>query len=308
MPLITYHEFPSGAQKGGSIREDLQDFISNVSPQETPLLSRLRQVGVDAGFVEWQVDQLQDAAVNAMVEGAAFTDQSLVNPQRASNLVQTFYKSGSISDRSRSVAHAGMPDPLVYHTFKKFVELKRDIELALTRGTAVSGTAGTAAQLNGFLSVLTNITASSGTTLTEAVFNDILELVYHNGSVNPSEVYAGSRIKRTISGFNTKNTFTLDANAREQVLTTDVYASDFGTLRIFPHRQQLRSASVTETGNSWIVIDPEYFQTGWLQPVRREVLSRDGLRTPFQLSAELTLIYRNALAGGGMSDCVAYVK
>lgn len=51
---VTWQEFDSGGRpQGGTIREDLQDFIANVSPQETPLLSGLRQVRVQSGYVEW---------------------------------------------------------------------------------------------------------------------------------------------------------------------------------------------------------------------------------------------------------------
>ena len=37
MPLLTYNDLDNNSQKGGSIREDLLDFIENVSPSDTPL-------------------------------------------------------------------------------------------------------------------------------------------------------------------------------------------------------------------------------------------------------------------------------
>lgn len=51
MPLLTYNEF-AGAQKGGSIREDLLDLIENISPHDTPLFNNLPAIKVNAGFVE----------------------------------------------------------------------------------------------------------------------------------------------------------------------------------------------------------------------------------------------------------------
>lgn len=51
---------------------------------------------------------------------------------------------------------------------------KTDVELALHRGSAVSGTNSVAPQFGGMLNRLsTNFTANSGTTLTERVYNDI---------------------------------------------------------------------------------------------------------------------------------------
>jgi len=52
MSLLTYNEFAAASQVGGSIREDLMDFIENLSPTDTPLYSNLSQVAVQAGYVE----------------------------------------------------------------------------------------------------------------------------------------------------------------------------------------------------------------------------------------------------------------
>lgn len=309
MPYVTWQEFTSGGRpQGGTIREDLQDFVANVSPQETPLISGLTQKGVKSAFVEWLSDSLAARGHNAVAEGIAYTEQSLTMPTRTFNHVQSFYKSGSVSDTERQVDHAGFDDPFTYQEMKRFLELRNDMEHALHRGSAATGATNAARQMNGMLNVLsTNMTSSSGTTLTETVFNDILELVYQNGSVQPSEVYCNSRIKRTISGYNTKTTFNIDAKDKRQILATDFYGSDFGDLRIYLARDQLRSATAAAYGNSWIVIDPKYFMTGWLQTVRRETLARDGLRDRFQMSAKATLIHKTEAAGGGMTGVVANV-
>lgn len=129
MPLLTHQEFTSGGRpQGGSIREDLQDFIANVSPRDTPLLSELRQVSVDGGFVEWQTDSLPARAHNANVEGIAFTDVALTTPSRLFAHTQLFTKFGSVSDKQRAVTHAGFSDALAYQERKSFLSLKNDIK------------------------------------------------------------------------------------------------------------------------------------------------------------------------------------
>ena len=91
MPLTTYDELGSAVQKSaGTIREDLMDFIENVSPFDTPLFNNLSQVKVNAGFVEYLEDSLTAATVNAFVEAAAATDQTLVTPSRNASIVQNF--------------------------------------------------------------------------------------------------------------------------------------------------------------------------------------------------------------------------
>lgn len=91
MPLLTYNEFSvGGLPKGGSIREDLMDFIENLSPADTPLYNNLGQVEVHAGYVEYLEDTLGAAAANAWAEGAQASDQALAVPTRNVSIVQNF--------------------------------------------------------------------------------------------------------------------------------------------------------------------------------------------------------------------------
>lgn len=288
--------------------EDLQDYIANVTPKDVPLLAGLRQVRVDTAFVEWLEDVLPGRGHNAVLEGIAYTEYGVSMPIRRYTHVQTFYESGAVSDIERQVEHAGFEDALSYAEQKAFLTMRNDIEHALHRGSAATGATSAARQFAGLLNVITtNATGGSGLTLTESVFNDMLETVWQSGEVSPSEIFVNSRLKRTISGYTTNVTRNIDAADKRQVLATDMYDSDFGTLRVYLSRDQLRSASVTAKGNSIAVIDPAYFVTGWLQTARREILPRDGLRDRFQMSASTTLIAKTEKAGAIITDCVANI-
>jgi hypothetical protein len=278
----------------GSIREDLQDAIHNVDPFRTPLLSRLHQAPVSNAFVQWLTDSFSSAAANAWLEGIAFTAQALTAPSRASNITQIFYDGAAISDRTMREDHAGMSDPVAYYEGKDLIELKKDMELALVKGSAATGDTDTANQMNGFFNVLsTNKTSSSSITLTESVFNNLLELTWGNTDVMPTDVYLGPKLKRTISGYSTDVTRNLDAKEKLQSLTVNQYDSDFGAVNIHLHRD----INSTNSACDLLCIDPRYFATGWLQPPRREMLPRDGKRVRYQLSGEFTLLYGNEKAG-----------
>lgn len=288
-----------------TIREELHDAITNVSVRETPLLSTLQQVPVENNHVQWLIDSYRASAANANLEGIAYTAQALTVPTRADNTTQIFYESGQISDRQRKVLHAGMDDPLPYYEFKSFVEMKKDMELALIKGSAITGDTDTASQLGGFMNILsTNKTDMSGVTMTEILFNDVLEMIWDDTEAYPTDVYVGPKLKRTISLYATKNTPFLSAEERKQVLVINQYDSEFGILMIYLHRD-LDSAAAT--ANEMLVIDPNFYATGWLQPVRREVLSRDGKRDRFQLSGEFTLVFGNEVAGGAVSNWRPYI-
>jgi hypothetical protein len=303
--LSTWDEIvASTLRSNNTIREELMDAIYNVTPHETPLLSRLSAVGVGNMYVQWLVDAFAAAADNAQLEGIAATDYDLTVPTRADNITQIFYKGGKVSDRQRAVEHAGLEDPFVYYEGKHVVEIKRDMELALVKGSAATGTTGTANQMGGFMNVIsTNKTSMSSVTLTEGVFNDLLELTWGNTAVMPTEVYVGPKLKRTISLYATKVTPFLDAEDKKQVLTTTRYESDFGIVSIDLHRDLRNTASFCEM----LVIDPNWFATGWLQPLRREVLPRDGKRDRYQISGEFTLLYRNEKAGLAVDGAQPYI-
>lgn len=275
-----------------------------MDPARTPLLSRLRQVPVGQNFVQWLTDSFASAAANAWVEGIAFTAQSITTPGRAANTTQIFYKGGSVSDRTEKTVHAGMADPLSYYEGKKVIEIKKDMELALVKGSAATGTTGTASQLGGFMNIITTNTSNlSSVTMTESVFGDLLENAWGNTDAMPTDVYVGAKLKRTITGYTTSVTRQIDADERRQVLTVNQYDSDFGALNIHLHRD-LTNAS---TGCELLCIDPEYFATGWLQPMRREILPRDGKRSRFQISGEFTLLFGNEKAGMTATDVGPYI-
>jgi hypothetical protein len=304
MPLVTHAEFTAGGRpQGGSIREDLQDFISNVTPRDVPVLANLRQVGVAGGYVEWQQDTLASRAVNAHIEGVAASDQALTTPSRLSQHVQTFASWGYVSDRQRNVTHAGMADMFAYQERKKFLQFRNDIEHAIHRGSSVSGGTAAAPQFAGLLNISgTLLTVSSGITLTESVFNDHLQLFY-DYNTNPSQVYGGPFVKRTAAGYTSNVTRNIQASERKQVFRIDFYDSDLGLLEIMMSRDQIQAATRTTDGaNSFVILDPEQIQTGWLQRSRVEQLARDGLRDRFQISAEVTLIYRSPYAIGGATN------
>lgn len=304
--LQTWDEIVSSTLDSDStIREELQDAIHNVDPFRTPLLSRLQQVPVDNNFVQWLTDSFAAAADNAWLEGIAYTDLDLSVPSRASNLTQIFYDGGKISDRSDRTQHAGMDDPVAYYEGKDLIELKKDMELALVKGSAATGTTDTASRMNGFFNVLsTNNTSTSSVTMTEEVFNNLLELTWDSVDKMPTEVYLGPKLKRTISGYTTDVTRNISAEEMKQMLVVNQYTSDFGTVNIHLHRDINSTASACDL----IAIDPNYYATGWLQPLKRELLPRDGKRTRYQISAEFTLLYGNEKAGMAAQHLNPYVS
>jgi hypothetical protein len=311
MSLVTWQEFTSGGRpQGGSIVEDLRDFIENVSPVDRPALARFRRSRVPTTFVEWQEDVLEDRGHNATVEGAAFTNPGLTAPARLFAHVQSFSDWGRVADEQRLTQHAGLDDMLTYQENKAVQQVMNDIEHAIHRGSSITGATSAARQTAGLLNIFgtETFTSSSGTTLTEEVYGDYIQsFTDNNFDVFPTLTFVNSWLKRTISLYSTNVTRNVNAAEKIQILTIERHNTDFGDTFVHYSRDQLRAANKTSQGNSIVILDPNFFETGWLRSLMSERLARDGLRDRFQINAMMTLIYRTAKAGGGATGVVANI-
>jgi hypothetical protein len=308
--LVSWQEFTSGARpQGGSIPEDLKDWVENVSAKDRPVLALIRKSRVGTTYVEWQEDVLPARALNAWIEGVGQTDVALTTPTRNFAHVQNFARWGMVSDVQRAVEHKGFADAYMYQEKKAIDATLNDIEHALSRQTSVTGATSAARQFKGLIPIMqtsSNYTQLTGITLTEGIFGDLMQLFVDNGTeIRPNVALVNSFLKRTISNFTTNVTRNVEASARLQTNIVERHSSDFGDVDIFYSRDQLKATSKTAVGNSLVLLDPSFFEAAWLQPLMSEVLARNGLRTQFQISAMCTLIYRTSLAIGGCSDCIA---
>lgn len=314
--LTTFDEFTSGGKpQDGTIRELVLSEVINLTSRRRPLMGILRNRPVDQLFVEKLNDTLAARGHNATVEGATATDPALSQPTRTFIHVQSFSKWGFVSDEQRMVSHYN-EDPFVYQTRKRLTELLNDMEHTFHRGSAASGetnvTRQTAGLINSFRAASTaggTFTSSSGTTFTEEVFVDLLQVFKANNlEVNPNIAFVNYFLKRTISEFSTRVTRNVDADAKRQILQVERHTSDFGDVDIAYSEDQLVAASKTVQGNSISFIDPEFYTVGVLRPPMVETLPRDGFRWRFQMNAQATLLYTSDQGGGGGQGYVSYIN
>lgn len=313
--LVTWDEFSAGGRpQDGTIRETVLAEVTNLISKERPLMSMIGRSSVTNTYVEQLTDELGSRGHNAQIEGAAATNPSLQQPLRHFSHVQSFAEWGVVSDEQRLVGHYN-GDPFTYQVAKKVDELMNDLEHALHRGSSITGATDAARQLNGMLNIFAGqtgtltFTDSSGTTLTEEVFIDLLQVFRDQRlGVRPTQCYVNSYLKRTISEYSTKITRNVDASSKVQMLVVERHESDFGSLDILYTEDQLNSASKVTSGSSLIFIQPDLFRVGWLRPPTVEQLSRDGLRDRFQINAQATLLYDHDRGGGGGTGFVPYIN
>jgi len=119
-----------------SEREDLANFISMITRDETPFLSSIGKSKATAVYHEWQTDELRAPTDNATAEGAAISVGAVGDSEyrtRIGNYTQIFAEELEVSGTKRAVDQAGVADEYAYQLKKKGTELRRDVEFALVQ-------------------------------------------------------------------------------------------------------------------------------------------------------------------------------
>ncbi|MGE5445190.1 MAG: DUF5309 domain-containing protein [Ignavibacteriales bacterium] len=274
-------------------REDLSNVISNISPVDTPFLSRFGKEKANATYHEWLTDSLANAAANAKIEGYDYSFSKVASRTRVGNYTQIFQTSVEVSDTQRAVDTAGIEDEFAYQMAKKMKEHARDIEYALVNGTGNSGASGTARTLKGVLSFMTtNVETGTGTgdeDLISSMFDDLLQTIWAAGGM-PDYAYANGYQKRQISAFTAGNTRNIGAAEKEVVAGVDIYDSDFGRIKIIPHRYMTTSVVAVLQNDLWKVAT--------LRPTKKIDVAKIGSATRAVIETELTLVSKNEAGSG----------
>lgn len=315
---------------GGGIREDLEDTIWELFPEDTWCLSNFDKVEATASYHEWLGDELASASLNAVVEGddASFAD--IDPPGRYGNQCQISRKTFMISGTLEKVKKAGRKSEVAREAMKKMKELKRDMEVALTNHQEASAGGGTTARQLGGMEVWiggTTINAATGTganavratiasagettvpltsgapttaitegatvgPLSELALKCALQGAWEDGG-DPRVILAHAQNKAYIDGFTGVATRFVDVgrSAEASIIgAANLYVSDFGRHQVILHRY-CRARTV-------MAIDPDYWAVAFLRRPFREELAKTGDATKHQILTEYTLVARNWRANG----------
>ena len=143
-----------------SQREDLSNFISMITRDETPFMSSIGKTKANQIRHEWQTDALESPGNSRIAEGKDYVDVVTPNTEianesgpefnivgpfrtRLSNVCQINGKTITVSGTRRAIDQAGVADEYAYQLKKRGTEMRRDIEQDLvgTPNVAVSGNA-----------------------------------------------------------------------------------------------------------------------------------------------------------------------
>lgn len=317
----TYQTFTAIGQ-----REDLTNAIYDISPTDTPFMSNGGRGSMKGTLHEWQTDAL--AAVdtgNAHIEGDDISSFPVTAvTARLGNYAQISRKLVLISGTLDAVDKAGRNTEMAYQLAKRSAEIKRDMEaIALENIGGSAGSASVARQMATMGAwIKSNVSKEAGGTnptwtagvpgtartagstraLSETLFKTVVQSMWDNGA-SLKMAMAGPVNKQNVSQFSGIATHTYFQSAAEQMSiigAADVYVSDFGIISIVPNRFQREL-------DLWLV-DPEFYSFNFLRSFRSEKLAKTGDADKRQLLVEWSLVVRNELAFGLVTDLNSTVQ
>jgi hypothetical protein len=318
----------------GGQKEDLANYISNISRDMTPFLSSIGKGKASATMHEWSTDTLAAAALNANIEGSSFAESDSPVVARLTNRTQIFTKGIRVSGTLESVDKAGRKSEFKYQTEKRGKEMMRDVEKTLVSkqvstasasasGAVVAGArlmgayqsycsaavvAGTAAAPTGTGSVTglgdgSNVnkaaTAHTATAFTLSDINEVLRGINGETSAAPSKVMMSTANKVKFSDLMTST-----SNVRRNIdekgklrQSVDLYESDFGDVELV-HNYLMDNTEV-------FVYDPSLMSCNTLRPIQFSDINQDGDSLRSYMVQEITFEAKSPTGNGVITGITA---
>ena len=294
-------------------REDLEDVIYRVAPEDTLFTSNIGKSKAKAIVHEWQTETLATpSATNAQLEGDDVGTLDAPNlTTRLKDICQIFRKTGGVSDTQEVVDLAGRADEMDRQKVLKGIELRRDVEARFIGNFAsVEEDGATTRKSAGALAWLTSndsrgaggsdggfsagivAAATNGTqrTFTESLVKTVLATAFGNGG-KPSQAYMSGTHKQQFSAFTGIADIRTNVSGSSQATiygAADVYVSDFGAITLIPVPYGLTRDS--------LLIDPKMWSVATLRGVQAKMLAKSGDNERFLMTAEKTLVCKNEKA------------
>ena len=298
------------------IREDLENVIYNISPEETPFYSSLKKTSASNTLHEWQTDSLRASAANAHIEGDDTTANAVTGTTRQGNYTQIFKNAVTVPDTDEGLDKAGRSAEMAYQTLKIAKEQKLDIEKALLDNNArVSGGSTTARECAGAPSWMTSNITNAGTgaaaptgdgtdartdgtqtVFTQADFDLCMQSIWENGG-RPDSVYLSAFQMNKALGFvgNNNQRSNVQAGDDKVIKSLDVYVTPWGTVEFTPTREN--------RGRDVFIMQNDMWSAAVLRSTKNTALAKTGDSTKRQVLTELTLVCKNEAASGMVVDC-----
>lgn len=307
------------------VREDLTSMLTLVTPEETPVLSRLNKSKAPAQpYTEWQVDDLATPTFTGIREGEDVSsfDNKSIDRARIGNYIQKERLAWKVSDIAE-MSDVATGSETAMAKSKCVRELKRNLETLICSDQdrqAENGTVPYKLRALGawiasaspsdvpaaYRTPAASIDATAGSSLAESTINGVLQSMYEvSGGKKDYFVPCGPTFKSYVSQFQratgssgTTRTYQVTQGATEHRidLAVDVYNSDFGMITLVPtvFNGRTSGGSLTTTARMRAyVIDPELVSVSYMKALGEGKLDDEGGGPRGYFDTILTLCVKN---------------
>lgn len=228
----------------------------------------------------------------ARVEGTDSDEGSTVDVSAPYNMWQIFHDEVLIADEQELVSMYGIDSDLEYQSEKKTQELLKQLEQSITLGArnvaSTNADANRMGSLDYYINQSGGNTVSAGGAVTQADFEDALELAYADGG-SPSVAVVSPANMQVIKGFYDSSSFLRVERSETTVgMVVERILTPFGEVELLMSRYQ-PNATIP-------IIDPMHFSGPMVvTPFQREILARDGTYTKAQVVGRFTQMVRHGL-------------
>ena len=227
----SFSDVPSGTTSNNvSQREDLANFISMITRDETPFMSSIGKTKATAIYHEWQTDELNAPGNSRISEGTDYVipgsasglsggtnpnggatvaentvgggSFNVVGPNRSrlGNYTQINGKTIAVSGTRRAIDQAGVADEYAYQLKKRGTELRRDLEFDLIHSYNVASATSDQRSFGGVQSWINDDDGSRGTGFGTVVLNGATAATSKGTGLNvPGLTATGSRVPLSLS-------------------------------------------------------------------------------------------------------------
>jgi hypothetical protein len=302
-------------------REELDDFVSMITPTDTPIYTMAGKAKADSKHPEWEYEELETTGDNAQPEGNEFSFDAVSAPTRVGNYTQIFTKTFTFSGTQEAVDNAGNAEKRAHELMKKGKALRKDIEFSIVANTASTNTdprrsgglptwldtntsRGSGGSDGGFSGGVTTV-ATNGTqrAWTKALTDTLLQSIYQNGG-DVTTVVCSPYNKGVFATFMSDSNvapfrYAAGKGTNTIIGTADIYEGPLGTVKVMPNRVM----SVAANSRNVFALDPSLVKWLSLRPIQEvKGLAKTGDRESGVLLAEGTLKIVNEKGLGVIGD------
>ena len=269
-------------------REDLEDTIYNIDPFDSPMVSAAGKRNTKNRSYDWQTEKLPAVnGDNARQEGFELDRSAGTPTARLGNVTQISSRDATVTGSQEESDAAGKASEMGRQMALQSKALKRDMEVIFCSAQPINrgddAATPTPRRTRGLLHFLkTNVLvplqvdgltpkytlpasetasypvviAADKVEFSEALLGKAMARCYNSGA-EPTLAVMGPTLKRVVSTFVGRSTTQVMVGKTEVVATVDVYASDFGRLKVVPSRW-IDSSVVG-------LFDPEYMKATYFR-------------------------------------------